>query len=75
MNLESITLVRHGMTEWASSGRHTSVTDVELTAEGRKDAQALRTPLWRWVLSTGFIPARCCAPSAPPFLRVTPFLN
>ncbi|MDA8152454.1 MAG: histidine phosphatase family protein [Acidithiobacillus sp.] len=45
MNLESITLVRHGMTEWASSGRHTSVTDVELTAEGRKDAQALRDPL------------------------------
>ncbi|MBU2849463.1 histidine phosphatase family protein [Acidithiobacillus ferriphilus] len=41
MKIESITLVRHGMTAWSDSGKHTSVTDVALTAEGRVDAQAL----------------------------------
>lgn len=41
MNIETITLVRHGTTAWADRGKHTSVTDVALTAEGRADAQAL----------------------------------
>jgi probable phosphoglycerate mutase len=35
-------LVRHGETEWARSGRHTSTTDVVLTAAGEADARALR---------------------------------
>ncbi|BBF63864.1 MULTISPECIES: histidine phosphatase family protein [Acidithiobacillus] len=41
--LQSITLVRHGMTEWAADGRHTSVTDIGLTREGREEALALWT--------------------------------
>jgi probable phosphoglycerate mutase len=36
-----ILLVRHGMTKWSSSGRHTSRTDVPLLDEGRRDARLL----------------------------------
>jgi broad specificity phosphatase PhoE len=40
-----ILLVRHGETEWSASGRHTSVTDVELTEHGCTQAAALATRL------------------------------
>ncbi|WP_405845819.1 histidine phosphatase family protein [Streptomyces sp. NBC_01518] len=39
-------LVRHGETEWSRSGRHTSSTDVPLTAKGREEARGL-VPLIR----------------------------
>jgi broad specificity phosphatase PhoE len=38
-------VVRHGPTEWSSSGRHTGRTDVPLTPEGEREAAALRDRL------------------------------
>lgn len=34
-------LVRHGETEWSRDGRHTSVTDLELTTRGEDEARKL----------------------------------
>lgn len=38
-------VVRHGETEWSASGRHTSRTDVPLTAAGEAAAEKLRDQL------------------------------
>src|SRR5262245_8360059 len=39
-----IVLVRHGETAWSRSGRHTSHTNVALTAAGRAQAKRLAAP-------------------------------
>ncbi len=36
-----IALIRHGQTEWSANGRHTSVTDLDLTPEGEEQARTI----------------------------------
>ncbi|MDT0329230.1 histidine phosphatase family protein [Nocardiopsis lambiniae] len=42
-----LVLVRHGQTEWSRTRRHTGLTDVPLTEEGERQAEALRPLLAR----------------------------
>jgi len=37
--MAEIVLVRHGQTEWSAAGRHTSYTDLDLTAAGEQQAR------------------------------------
>ncbi|WP_320068695.1 histidine phosphatase family protein [Micromonospora sp. RTGN7] len=38
-----IMLIRHGETEWSANRQHTSYTDLDLTADGERQARALKT--------------------------------
>ena len=44
---QKIYLIRHGETEWSRGGKHTGVTDVSLTEQGRKIARLLQPVLAR----------------------------
>ncbi len=46
-----IFLVRHGSTAWAVSGRHTGLTDLDLTEQGEAEAWRLRPYLQQQVFS------------------------
>ncbi|MGW1836388.1 histidine phosphatase family protein [Streptomyces sp. BBFR2] len=45
--MSELLLVRHGETEWSRNGRHTSWTDLPLTAVGEEQARGLRPLLAR----------------------------
>lgn len=47
MTASTLYLVRHGETEWSRDGRHTSTTDLPLTAAGEETARALAPTLAR----------------------------
>jgi probable phosphoglycerate mutase len=40
-----VLIIRHGQTEWSANGKHTSVTDLALTEEGRAQAEGLAAKL------------------------------
>lgn len=41
----NVWLMRHGQTQWSANGRHTSVTDLDLTVDGVEAAQMLSSQL------------------------------
>lgn len=43
-----LVLVRHGQTEWSATGKHTGLTDVDLTPDGEDQARALAPVLARY---------------------------
>ena len=43
--MAEIVLIRHGQTEWSATGRHTSYTDIDLTAAGERQAREIAVRL------------------------------
>ena len=53
MALQQVYLVRHGETEWSLSGRHTGITDLPLTKNGRNVARLLKPVLTKETFASG----------------------
>lgn len=47
-------VIRHGETEWSSTGRHTGRTDIPLTDQGRDEARAAASTLADWSIDHVF---------------------
>ncbi|MDP9235031.1 MAG: histidine phosphatase family protein [Actinomycetota bacterium] len=66
--MDELWLARHGETEWSRDGRHTGRTDVALTAEGIRQAEALGRRLqgihFDIVLTSPLLRARTTAEAA-----------
>ena len=43
--MSAIWLIRHGETQWSRSGQHTGRTDIPLTLQGERNADAVRAEL------------------------------
>jgi broad specificity phosphatase PhoE len=48
---QQIVLVRHGATAWSVAHKHTGRTDIGLTDDGRRQAEALRSPLGQHIFA------------------------
>ncbi len=51
---QRVVLVRHGSTEWSERGCHSGRTDVPLTDEGRRQAEAIRPCIAAWRFAAVF---------------------
>ena len=55
--MHRLCVIRHGETEWSASGKHTSRTDIALTAGDENQSRALARGSMRWRLTPADQPA------------------